>query len=401
MATIIKTPCESSKGIVVFTDKERDSVLVKRKDQLKKLKKRWVTGLHHNYFQDYNFKYNPLFDFSIATKDDLKEINGVKFPMFQASVVNFNKDNFWKFNNGEKHWDVLNISRNIDYKKNETFLEVARELFNRGVKIRMLMIVYEKKRFSFNKKSLNDLYLENFSKEERQLFNLIELDTSSPPFDLKTLSFFYYNSRVFCSTSNKEHRPRIPSYAISSGMPIVVADSISTLFPEILRNEPGVFVANTINEFSNQIINSINFIKSSTYSKKVMQPFIDCFSNKNSVQLFSEFIKLNFNINIRDSKNVNLKNLDKRLARHLGFEYNMISSVPINMKSFMNYLINANDSELLKVIRLDDLEMDLSKLKIISSKKLYRSKTTITHIKELLIKFKLDKYPRLILKYIK
>tara|TARA_Y100000741_G_C18258613_1_gene559841 strand:- start:1641 stop:2843 length:1203 start_codon:yes stop_codon:yes gene_type:complete len=398
MATILKIPDINSKGIVVFTDKERDSVLLKRKKQIKLLKSKWIIGLHHNYFYS-NFKYNPLYDFSIATKDDLKEINNTKFPMFEASVVNFNRDNFWKFNKREKHWDVLNISKNVDYKKNETFIKVVRELYNMGLKLRVLMISYKKPDKIFKKRSLNNFYLESFNESERQLFNLIELETPSPPYDFETLSFFYSKSKVFCSTSEMEHRPRVPSYAISSGIPIVVSKSISTLFPEELRREPGVFIAQTIFDFPNQIIKALNYVNSPVYSKKNMQPFIDCFSNKKNIYKLKRFLSNNFNLKLENSKDINFKNLDIRLARHIGFEHNLIGSVPINMDSFLDFLIRSDSKELLKIIKFEDLERNLLSMETISSSNLYYGKPILNLIKEFLINYKLDKYPRKILKY--
>ena len=399
MATILKIPDKQSKGIIVFTDIERDNLLKDRIQKIKLLKRNWILGLHHNYWYDFKFKYNPLYDFSIATKDDLKEINDIKFPMFEASVVNFNKDNFWKFNKENKHWDVLNIARNMKFKKNEEFIKVIRELYNKNIKIRVLMITYRDPDKKFKTRSLNDFYLENFNDSERQLFNLIQLDTLSPPFDFETLSFFYSNSKLFCSTSDVEHRPRLHSYAISSGIPIVVSKSISTLFPEKLRKEPGVFVAKTISEFSSQIIKALSYVNSAAYSKRSMQSFIDHFSNNVTINRFKEFILKNFKIELNSSKNTNFKNLDLRLARHLGFNDHLISGIPINIDAFLDLILQDNHEQLLSLIKRNDLERELSNTGILSSDNLMVKKPIINRIRSFLIENNLDKYPRKIQKY--
>ena len=399
MATIIKTPNKDSKGIVIFTDKEKDNLLSKRKQQLKALKSNWIIGLHHNCWYDYNFNYDPIYDFSIASKDDIKEVKGQKFPIFEGSVVNFNNDNIWKFSKENNHWDLINISKNADYKKNENFIRVVREIYNRGIKIRALMITFKEPDKIFKKKSLNDFYLEEFSEEERQLFNLIELDTSSPPFDFKTLAYFYSSAKVFCSTSEIEHRPRIPSYAISSGIPIVVSKSVSTLFPNKLRKEPGVFVANTTTDFANKIIKALKYVNSSFYSKESMRPFIDYFSSKKTIIRLKEFMFKNFNLNLEDPETLNLKKLDLRLARHMGFGNDLISSVPINMDSFIEFLKKENNHELIKIMNADDLERSLSQSGFVSSENQLTKRPLISRLKTFLIKYRLDSFPRIIQEY--
>jgi len=88
MACIIKKPTEKSKGVITFTTQERDKVFAVDRDSLQSLiemKDRWVVGLHHNW-HDYNFRYNPVFDFSMAGPGDL---GSSEVPLIPLDACNF------------------------------------------------------------------------------------------------------------------------------------------------------------------------------------------------------------------------------------------------------------------------------------------------------------------------
>lgn len=105
MACLIKAPSEGSKGVVVFTTQERDRVIRPDRqfaERVAALKDRWLIGLHHNW-HDYAFTYDPLYDFSMAGEEDLREVNGREFPLIPLDACNFvpsyfspaRSDRFW------------------------------------------------------------------------------------------------------------------------------------------------------------------------------------------------------------------------------------------------------------------------------------------------------------------
>ncbi|MBU79566.1 MAG: hypothetical protein CMD29_05535 [Flavobacteriales bacterium] len=370
---------------MIFTDIERDRLLREKYKILEKLKTDWILGLHHNYWVDNKFIYNPVFDFSIATKDDLVELNGINFPQFRASCVNFNDNNLWRFNDYPKHWDVLNIAKDVEYKNNMAFVQAVRKMYNLGFKRRVLFIVSTEFKKTQNKNALYQSYLKYFSSKERQLFNLILIDSSSPAFDFKTLSIFYNNAKIFCSTSLTEHRPRLPSYAITCGLPIVVSSSVSTLFPVDLRKEPYVFTV-TKGDFSDQIIKAINFFDSPDYSEKIMRPSIEEFSEKQTVLKFNDFLIDNFKTSLTNS---NFNNLGLRLARHIGFNDHLVSSVGICMDDFLQFILKNQHEILRKVILSEDPELYLKKMNLVTNYKFIKSKIKIkTRVINIILKNK-------------
>lgn len=358
---------------MIFTDIERDRLLRDKYKVLEKLKTEWILGLHHNYWLDNRFNYNPVFDFSIAAKDDLVELNGIDFPQFHGSCVNFNDNNIWRFNNYSKHWDVLNISKDVEYKNNMAFVQAIRKMYDSGFKRRVLFIVSTEFKKTQNKNALYKSYLKYFSSKEKQLFNLILIDSSSPTFDFKTLSVFYNNAKIFCSTSLTEHRPRLPSYAITCGLPIVASPSVSTLFPPDLRKEPYVFTA-TKGDFSDKIIKAINFFDSPDYSEKIMSPSIEEFSEKQTILKFNDFLLDNFKTSLTNS---NFNNMGLRLARHIGFSDHLVSSVGICMDDFLDFILKNQHEILRKVILSEDPELYLKKMNLVSNYKSINSKINI------------------------
>ena len=60
MACLIKAPAHSAKGVLAITTQERDRLVFEFKDvrqQLGKLKEKYLIGLHHNW-HDYSLNYD-------------------------------------------------------------------------------------------------------------------------------------------------------------------------------------------------------------------------------------------------------------------------------------------------------------------------------------------------------
>lgn len=266
------------------------------------------------------------------------------------------------------------------------FIQAVREMYDLGFKHRVLFIVSTEFKKANNKNRLYRAYLKYFNSKERQLFNLMLIDSISPAYDFKTLALFYNNAKVFCCTSLTEHRPRLPSYAITCGLPIVVSPSVSTLFPLELRKEPFVFTA-TKGNFSNQIIKAINFFDSPNYSKATMECSINHYSESNTTTKFKEFLNENFKINFNNS---NFNDLGLRLARHIGFKDHLVSSVGINMDNFLLFILKSENEILKKVISSEDPELFLKKINFVTSSKLHVKKFNIkTYLVNLSFKYQL------------
>jgi hypothetical protein len=141
MACILKVPSERSCGALVISTQERDHQIngdPKLRTDLESLKDRWLIGLHHNW-HDLKFRYDPLYDFSMAGEGDLVEVTGKNVPLLTMDACNFVPDIF-RIGATEKFWDVLYVARAVNFKRIPEFLQCIRDLYDGGHKYRVLFI---------------------------------------------------------------------------------------------------------------------------------------------------------------------------------------------------------------------------------------------------------------------
>jgi glycosyltransferase involved in cell wall biosynthesis len=265
MACILKLPTSDHKGVITFTTQERDRFIIcsPRVEQLVgQLKSSWLVGLHHNW-HDFAFRYNPLFDFSMAGETDLIEHEQRPFALVPMDACNFSPSLFHAAApGGEKLWDVLTVARPVFFKRLPLFLDTIRALYDRGQKLRVLCVCpMPPYRHSDRKTTFYEIeqrYREMFSAEERKHFNLWTLHHDYPfPLDLTTLAFLYRASRVFVHAADDERRCRVAAYAWSSGLPVVARDMVASLLPPALQRQPYWFKVDRDDAFADSILAAV------------------------------------------------------------------------------------------------------------------------------------------------
>ena len=370
MAVILKIPTENTKGVIVFTNRDDEAFIKKDKklqNRLEALKKNWVFGIHNNW-HNHKFKYNSLYDFHIAGNKYLKEINNTKFTQFCQSAANFVPNNF-SFSNNEKMWDILYIAKAVNFKKIPDLFEAIRKLYDSGKMYRVLFIAPvppQCKRNFFKHAYFCDIrkvYNEMFTREERKLFNLLTLDYEYPfPFDLDTLAHFYKSSRIFVFSSDDEMRPRTVGYAISTGMPIVVRDSISYLLPDNLRKEPYLYLVDKREKYPEMIEKAIEYTKSEDYTFESMEKSMKEFNNLFNINRLRDGILETYEIDLfeNDKSYSALNNLDIRIARHHGFGHDG-HSIGWHLESLLNYIEKQPFEKMLLDINEKDFEKEITK----------------------------------------
>lgn len=370
MACIIKIPSENSKGVVTFTTQERDKFIFPNKELQKNielLKDRWVIGLHHNW-HDFNFTYNPLFDFSMAGESDLIEKNGKTIPLFPMDACNFSPKEF-NFSNNEKFWDILYVARAVYFKKIPEFFKIIRNLYDEGKMYRVLLISPIPDECKNNPNSstsfckIRKMYDEMFTQEEQDLFTLMTIDYRSPfPFDIPTVAHFYRSSKIFVHSADDERRCRVAGYAWATGMPVVCMDAVASLLPKEKQTKPNVFIAKDYDNFPLLIEEAINFVNSSSYSQEVMQKSIEetselyakSYLKKELAKYYSKDNKID------EDELFNLNNLDIRLGRHHGFG-DSVNGIGWTLESLINYLRNQSKELFEQNIKEKDIEKYITK----------------------------------------
>lgn len=345
MATILRLPnFNLKKGVLTLTSAERDQLVFGKNsakfiDLITMLKSKWIVGIHHNW-HDFEFSYNPLFDFHLAGEEDLKEKNGFNFPLIPMDACNFVPD-FFKPSDGEKFWDILYVARGVFFKKIPEFFKIIRSLYDKGYKYRVLLLspvnpISKDLETEFSPASLRDLYEKIFSEEEQDLFTLMSMDFRYPfPLDLKSVAFFYRSARIFVHSANDERRSRVVSYALASELPVVALDCVASLLPKSMIKPPTFYLAKNYEDFPNLIVKALTEKEKITVNSSARNLFI----NTESQKRIKVFLASLDNEHVHDNSRYFLSDLDIRLGRHHGLSSGK-NKISIELFDFLTFLNN-------------------------------------------------------------
>src|SRR3989344_4608707 len=295
MACILKLPTKSAKGVVTFTDRERDMIIAKNANLQKKilsLKSKWVVGMHHNWVT-FDSPYNHIFDFAMY----LPSYTG-KLPLVPFVATNFAPE-FFKPSSNEKFWDILYVARAVKFKNIPDFFQCIRSLYDQGKKYRVLFICPIPPYKWINRRNhfyeIRKVYDEMFSEEEKDIFTLLTIDYRDPsPFDLETLAHFYKSSKIFVHASNKEKQGRAVGYAWSCGMPVVGLSCIGTPLPSELKTKPYFYEAFGYDDFPKLVSEAVEEIKNKISSLSDWSKVMNMFKESENTRKLSLELKKSF-----------------------------------------------------------------------------------------------------------
>ena len=368
MACILKLPSSEHQGVITFTTQERDRFIVgagRVEAAVGELRSKWLVGLHHNW-HDFAFRYNPLFDFSMAGESDLVERDGRPFSLLPLDACNFSPPDFHApAVGGEKLWDVLTVGRPVFFKRLPLFLETVRRLYDRGQHLRVLCLCplppYRRSDRSTVFYELEQRYTEMFTPEERKLFNLWVPRHDYPfPLDLSTLAFLYRSSRVFVHTANDERRCRVAAYAWCTGLPVIAMDAVASLLPAELRRRPYWFKVDTDDGYAAAIVDALEATRGAVDFAAVRDVMSDEGARPRLVSRLKALLAHSHpaatNLTASD---FSLDRLDIRLGRH--FEYqSTTNALRLPLELFVADLASGRlDDRLTAAARLPDPERAL------------------------------------------
>lgn len=368
MACLLKLPTKNSKGVISFTNVERDRLITRDqrlKDKIESLKNDWAIGLHHNWY-DFGYKHNPIFDFVIASNSAIVSNDESSFPLLNVTASNFVPDYFGKENEQELFWDILHVSRAQKHKNLIFFFEVIRELYDQGRFPRVLLICTIPDNAKHNPTLLHnirDYYDELFSEEEKDRFTLLTTDYRNPfPFDLEMIAHFYKSSKVLFNTGNREYGGRVNSYAWRSSMPVVAMENIKTMLPEEFKCEPFFFEGSSKEEFVIQLQKALSFVDSDKHMnalKRISKHYKVSHSEQKILDGVGVFCMKKGTIDF-DRNDFNFNNLSLRFARHHEVESGS-NGVIGSLMSFLEHIESQEPIELKKLLMETDPEVYISK----------------------------------------
>ena len=361
MACLVKAPASGTKGVLVFTTQERDRAIYASaglRSAVEGLRNRFVIGLHHNW-HDHKFRYDPLFDFSMAGVDDLREESGKTFPLVQLDACNFAPSCFVP--GGEKFWDVVCVSRAVAFKNMPDMFTSVRALYDQGHDLRILYLCpVPPAELDTPGVKIRDQFEAIFSTAERKRFTLLTMDFDYPfPLDMETLSFFYRASRVFVHGAADERRVRVAGYAWATGIPIVGTEGVGSLLSEKLRRPPYFYEVERPDNAADAILQALRDSGRPVDFGPVRDEVCSAATGGKLTVTLQDIFR-DMNLPFVDTA-MALQGLDIRLGRHHGLPVaahtNMLSQ---GVDAFVAYLAGATDEQILRDFATPDPEQVIS-----------------------------------------
>lgn len=319
MACILKTPIGASKGVITFTTQEWRVVQadIALRQQLVSLRAKYVLGLHFNW-HDYQFDPPEEFDFFMAGEEDLKPINNKPYRLLPMDACNFTPSSYYPIDHHSKHWDVLIVGNPVYFKRPEIVLKTIRDLFDKSSKPLQVLYICPIPKYSFWDENtafygIRDYYESLFTVEERTRFTLLTTTFDSPnPFDRRTLSAFFKNSKVFLHCATEERRCRIAAYAWCAGLPVVAYPCVGSILPSDLRTPPGFYIIEKDSDYADALLHAIDNsakFEADPYRAVLSEDLTLKALEKKMISIFNE-------LSIPFEGRILGQNLDRRLGWH-------------------------------------------------------------------------------------
>jgi glycosyltransferase involved in cell wall biosynthesis len=228
MPIVLKPPTAPSKGIVVFTHKERPYLEGQRRllvEARARLRERYVVGMHWGHYAE-NVDAMPAVDFHLAGPGTLHFKPGIAARRIPLCSRNFTRECFRNLGL-PKQWDIINVSRPIRLKNLDQFLLVVRKIYDKGRSPKVLLVCVHPSNMSERDgwyTTLRRDYERLFSADEREHITLLMVTSDGEGFPLPSsmLSFLYNASRCLALFSDQEGESRVIAEALVCGLPVFV-----------------------------------------------------------------------------------------------------------------------------------------------------------------------------------
>jgi hypothetical protein len=393
MACIIKSPNSKFKGVITITNLEFSKIKLNL-NLINEIKKNWVLLFHPNYY-DYNFINKGIFDGYLASKTTFRVKDDSEDKVLNMSCHNF-APKYFGTSNDKKIYDFVGLSKLQTSKGNPKdvvkFLTIVKNAMDIKKNISGVLIISVPGTRPFKTNFIRSKYNRMFSEEQKKRFEFITLDYDVPfPLSLKTISLFYKNSKVHLNVHPKEKHGRAQAYALACSIPIVGFENLTYLVEEKYRKEPYYFIVNEIEQFSNKLVEAIDYVDNK-YDELAHNELAQNFKSFNSFKILKEKLIKNFKL---DDKGWNFTDdWDVRLAKHhLGHKTKNTYEQDIN--EFLTKILytgsftisSEEDDDNQFILQQNALNKLFRLLKYISYTKLKNLKSFLSGIKQLLIKY--------------
>jgi glycosyltransferase involved in cell wall biosynthesis len=258
MVNFIKRPAGASKGILVFTHKEREILCCENSalDRLlSRLAEKYVFGMHWGGYVP-NIRNVPHIRFHLGGKWVAPLLPKTSPPLIPLCSRNFISDDFCP-SDSKKYWDVIAVGRCVPEKRHEDYLHTLRYLFDVRPKSRAALIAPIDASDVAYANSLSSLLNELFNADEQRRIDII-MPYNIPVHKLlaisqETIARLMQMSRVFVHTSLAEGNVRVVHEALLCGLPCVMPREVDGGGHDYL-NESNSRLFDTLSEAGAQLV---------------------------------------------------------------------------------------------------------------------------------------------------
>ncbi|QIO24130.1 glycosyltransferase [Haloarcula sp. JP-L23] len=231
MVFVLKEPRNDSKGIVVFTHKERaflDTDIVPLVRRLHTLKREYIVGMHWGmYTRDADPV--PFVDFHLARPNTVQFTEPGEIRRIPLASYNFIPPRFRQFPS-PTDWDICTVGHPTKRKRHSDLLRVVRQLYDQGLSPRVLVVAGKTGNDQLNvDETFFDMYHTQFTDTERHNIDLATpvRDDDLFPIPNQLFPYIYNASRVCALFSAEEGNPKTIHEALLCGTPVLVRDDMA------------------------------------------------------------------------------------------------------------------------------------------------------------------------------
>jgi len=230
MVSVLKKPTSNSRGVLIFTHKERQffsSGLDIVESKIKSLKKEYVVGMHWGIYQPDPVDKIPYVDFHLARESTVSfNSETTRIPLV---AYNFNPK-YMEPLDVPKRWDILTVAHPSKRKRLSDLLETIKIMFDEGYSPNVLLWCpspAERGGPNWDQRFF-ELYENIFTNDERDQIELTTpiRDGSLYPLPHEIMPYLYNSSKIFTLFSNLEGDPRAITEALMCGTPVVVRSDL-------------------------------------------------------------------------------------------------------------------------------------------------------------------------------
>ena len=350
MVSILKKK-NNNKGFIVFTHKEKNFFIKKYlnfflQKNIRNLKSKYILGMHWGWFKE-NEVDIPFIDFHLAAKGTLSFKNPNNNTILNLCNRNF-IDKIFKKKNYTKIFDLICISRPVNFKKNKELFIAANKIYQLGYKYRILLIFPMPTESLFKKHDhfyheLIDDYNNFIGKQYRQYFTLIPIYTFDHQyvFSKEEICDFLNLSKVFILPVEREGASRVIHEALVCGLPIIAYKNLQGGGEDLLNNSNSLF----FEEYENMHKQIIYMMENLDKFKYDETKYLQICSETYQIPILKEYLKkiyLKQEGFFKDEDQYDFEDLDRKLDSHeITLPQNMRKK--ITNKKNVSGLMSSND----------------------------------------------------------